>query len=636
MSALARQTLYAIRSLRKAPGFAMSVVLALAVGIGIGVSVVGIVRASLLRSVPYTHPLLRGSGEATDWLPKRTAAQKTIPEVQHEALQPLLWILLALTLLLLAIALINILTLLFARATVRLSEIALRTALGAVRRRLIGHLLIEAAPLFLLGGGLGIAIGVALAFTIQASWPTGAAPWGNSRLDGRVIGWTVGIFALAPLLVWLSPASVAWRRDLRQYLTKGVHSTAGRGEVFTRQALAVVQVACSLVLLTVAGLLLRGFAFAEGGNRELGFDPSKTLTIQVRLPGSQDWHSGERRVFYKEARDRIAALPGVIDTSLSTPGAWLGLGTTDRVSAVCVECYIGMLPSQINRGPARIYAVGPGFFHSLRASVLRGRELDWNDEVDSSNVAVINRTFAYRLFPNGEPLGKQIQVGGGNVNWYTNADWYRVIGIVDDIRVRGIGSGGEPVAAIYLSALQHPPRVVNLTVRTSGDPMRSLPAVKEVLHALAPEATLTNAMTMEQYLAAFSAPLRWFAVLFGVLAGVAVLFATSGLQSIMSYNVTRRTREIGIRMALGARTRDMMRMILGQSLRITIMGVMLGLFGALPLTRLLQLLLSGVEPFDPFLFSGIAVLLGSVALLASYRPARRAASVDPQISLRAE
>jgi hypothetical protein len=280
--------------------------------------------------------------------------------------------------------------------------------------------------------------------------------------------------------------------------------------------------------------------------------------------------------------------------------------------------------------------LGPGFFHSLRASLLRGRELDGNDEVDSSNVAVINRTFAYRLFPNGEPLGKRIQVGGGNGNWYTNADWYTVIGIVDDIRVRGIGSGGEPVAAIYLSALQHPPRIVNLTVRTSGDPMRSLPAVKEVVHALAPEATLTNAMTMEQYLAAFTAPLRWFAVLFGVLAGVAVLFATSGLQRIMSYNVTRRTREMGIRMALGARTRDMTRMVLGQSLRITIMGVMLGLFGALPLTRLLQLRLSGVEPFDPFLFSGIAVLLGSVALLASYRPARRAASVDPQISLRAE
>jgi putative ABC transport system permease protein len=166
--------------------------------------------------------------------------------------------------------------------------------------------------------------------------------------------------------------------------------------------------------------------------------------------------------------------------------------------------------------------------------------------------------------------------------------------------------------------------------------MRLFPAVEEAVHFLAPEAKLSGAVTMEQYLARFRAPLRWFAVLLGVLAGVALLLATSGLHSVMSYNVTRRTREIGIRMAVGARAKDITRMVLGQSLRITIMGVMLGLFGALPLARLLQLLLRGVEPFDPLLFGGISVLLGSVSLLASYRPAQRAASVEPQISLQAE
>jgi hypothetical protein len=295
-----------------------------------------------------------------------------------------------------------------------------------------------------------------------------------------------------------------------------------------------------------------------------------------------------------------------------------------------MECFIGTMPRQITQGPARISAVNPGFFDALGVTVLRGRELDPNDGVDSSNVAVINETFAYRLLPNGEPLGKQIHVGGRDGEWYT------VVGVVNNIRARGIGSGAEPVPSLYLSVLQHPPPVVNLAVRTAGDPMRLLPVVEEVIYALAPEATIAHAMTMEQYLVRFRAPLRWFAVLFGVLAGVALLFATSGLQSVMSYNVTRRTREIGIRMALGARIKDITHMILGQSLQITIMGVMLGLFGALPLARMLQLLLCGVEPFDPFLFVGTAVLLGSVALLASYRPAQRAASVDPQISLRAE
>ncbi|MDQ3525143.1 MAG: ABC transporter permease, partial [Chloroflexota bacterium] len=596
MNALARQARYAVRNLRKNPSFAISVALAMAVGIGIGAPVLGIVRAALLRPVPYTHPLLRAGGEATDWFPNWTAARQTIPGIQHEALQPLLWILFALTLLLLTIALINILTLLLARAAARRPEVALRSVLGAVRRRLMGHLLLEGAPLFLLGGGLATAIGVAVAYTLHASWPGGPPPWGNLEVDGRVLAWTLGIFVLVPLLAWLSPAGVAWRRDLRRFLTTGARSTTGRGEVFTRQALAVVQVASLIVLLTSAGLLLRGFASAEGDSRQLGFDPRDTLTVQVRFPEPQGSDSGEGQALHGKVRDRIAALPGVVDTSVSTPGAWLGLGTTDRVTAVCAECYIGTLPRKINRGPARISAVSPGLFDALGASVLRGRELDPNDGVDSANVAVINHTFAYRLFPNGEPLGKQIQIGGKDGEWYT------VVAVVDDIRARGIGSGAEPVPGLYLSALQHPPSVVNLAVRTSDDPMRYLPTVEKVIHALAPEATLAHAMTMEQYLDRFRAPLRWFAVLLGVLAGVALLFATSGLHSVMSYNVTRRTREIGIRMAVGARAKDITRMVLGQSLRITIMGVMLGLFGALPLARLLQLLLRGVEPFDPLLF----------------------------------
>jgi predicted permease len=494
----------------------------------------------------------------------------------------------------------------------------------------VRHLLVEAAPLIVLGSGLGIACGVAVAYALHVSWPGGSPPWGDLDLNGPVLACVLAAFVVVPLLAWLSPVRVVWRRDLRRFMTTGGRATASRGEVTTRQALAVVQVALLLVLLTSAGLLLRGGASGVGGEAELGFDPRDTLTLQVRLPEAQGLGPDGRSVVLERMHDRIAALPGVVDTSLSTPGAWLGLSTTDRVTAFCMECFIGTMPRQLNRGPARVAAVSPGFFAALGAPVLRGRELDPSDGDDAANAAVISRTFAYRLFPNGDPLGKQIQVGGRGGEWYT------VVGIVGDIRARGIGSGAEATPALYLSALRHPPSVINLAVRTSDDPMRLLPTVEEAIHALAPQATLAHAMTMGEYLARFRAPLYWFAVLLGVLAGVALLFASSGLQSVMSYNVTRRTREIGIRMALGARIKDVTHMILGQSLHITARGVMLGLFGAIPLARMLQVLLSGVEPFDPLLFGGTAVLLAAAALLASHRHAQRAASVDPQISLRAE
>jgi ABC-type antimicrobial peptide transport system permease subunit len=268
----------------------------------------------------------------------------------------------------------------------------------------------------------------------------------------------------------------------------------------------------------------------------------------------------------------------------------------------------------------------------LRVPVLHGREFGPTDTVGAPRVVVVNKAFVNRFYLVDNGIRRNVQLHGISVD----GPWYTIVGVVEDIRAEGLGSGTEPVPKVYLSALQHPPSGVGLAVRTTGDPMRLFPAVEEAVHFLAPEAKLSGAVTMEQYLARFRAPLRWFAVLLGVLAGVALLLATSGLHSVMSYNVTRRTREIGIRMAVGARAKDITRMVLGQSLRITIMGVMLGLFGALPLARLLQLLLRGVEPFDPLLFGGISVLLGSVSLLASYRPAQRAASVEPQISLQAE
>jgi putative ABC transport system permease protein len=633
VSTLARQALQTARILRRAPGFTAAVVLALALGTGFGIPVLGLVQGAGLRAAPYVDPLLRAGVETRSWLPGVTAARQTIPEIQDGALRALLGVLATLALLLLSIALINLLALLLARAAARRPEVALRAVLGGAPWRLAGRLLVEAAVPLAAGGGLGLLVGACVAALLHGSWPGAAPPWAGPRAGGWIAAAVAGVFALAWLLAWLSPVGVAWRRELRSFLATGGRSTAGAGEVFTRHALAVVQVAASVVLLTGAGLLLRGFALAEEDGAGLGFDPRDTLTVQLRFSGLDGQGDPDRQRLYAELVRRITALPGVVDMGVATLGTWVGLGTTDRVTAVCLKCqmYPGFKPT--SSALTRIHAVSPNFFGAVGAPLLRGRDLGLRDADGAPRVAVINDTFAARLFPSRfqvDPLGKQIQIGGSQGEWYT------VVGVVDDIRAPGIGSGSIPVPALYLSTLQHPPAVANLAVRTTGDPMELLPAVEAAVHAAAPGAVLSDAMTLERYLERFRAPLGWFAALFSTLAGVALLLATSGLQAVMSYNASRRTREIGVRIALGARTGHVVRMVLRQGLRITCVGAALSLFGALALGRLLQLLLAGVEPFDPLLFGGIVGLLGCVALLASYGPARRAASVDPQISLREE
>jgi ABC-type antimicrobial peptide transport system permease subunit len=247
-------------------------------------------------------------------------------------------------------------------------------------------------------------------------------------------------------------------------------------------------------------------------------------------------------------------------------------------------------------------------------------------------VVVVNQAFAsvFRLVGNG--VGRKIQFHRANLD----GTWYTIVGVVEDIRAEGVGSGGEAVPQVYLSAWQHPPGALGLVVRTTGEPMALLPAIEEAVRGSAAGAELAGGMTMGAYLARFRAPLRWLAMVFGAVAAAALVLGTWGLHGVMSYNVARRTREIGIRMAVGAATRDVSRLVLVQSLRIVGLGIIVGVIAVSGITRLLQLLLRGVGPFDPVLFGGIAITLGSVALLASYRPARRAAAVDPQISLRAE
>jgi predicted permease len=608
-------------------GVTVPVVLALAIGLGMGIPLLGAIRSSLLRASPYIDPLLDEGSLATDWLSGWTASRQTIPDIQDGAWRVLLQVFLALVVLLLAIALVEAVTLTLARAAVRRREVALRTALGATQGRLVHDLLRGGAHLPLLGGGVGLLIGVATAHAVRVSWPGGAPPWGNRATDVVLLGGVAGIFLLVPLLASLSPVSVAWRRDLRGFLTSGGRATATRGEAFMRNTLAVAQIGAVLVLLTSAGVLLRGFASSSEDVPAASFDARGMLTAEVRLPDAGALSTGDRHLAYEGMLRRVAAIAGVADTSIGSTGAWVGLGNSDFVHALTGR---PTAPGWVK--PARYHAVGPGFFRTLGVRVVHGREFSAADTVGAPGVVVINQAFASVFRLRGIAVGRKVQFHRANLG----GTWYTIVGVVEDIRAEGVGSGGEGVPQVYVSAWQHPPGTVGLVVRTKGEPMALLPAIQEAVRGSAAGAELAGGMTVGAYLARFRAPLRWLAVVFGAVAAAALVLGTWGLHGVMSYNVARRTREIGIRMAVGARTRDVSRLVVVQSLRIVGLGIILGGIAVSGIARLLQLLLRGVGPFDPVLFGGIAVTLGSVAVLASYRPARRAAAVDPQVSLRAE
>jgi putative ABC transport system permease protein len=622
MNSFVREARHALRRIVAAPALALPLVMTVALGLALGAPMLGVARAGLL--VPPPSP--GGAGDfAGEWLAGWSSARRTVPEVQHEALHLLLTVLLALAICLLAIALIASLTQILARGVTRRPEIALRAALGGVRGRITRQLALEGAPLLLAAVVLGVATGAAVVSWMYGSWPEVALARWNPSVDGARTALAATLLVLIPLLAWLAPARLAGRRDLRRHLVVGPRATASPGEVMARKAVAVVQLAASLILLTGAGLLLRGFASATPAS-EVGAGAEQTLVAQLRLP--PDAMTPEQRArFFGSTRERLESLPGVIDTSIVTPGTWVRLGDRDATHGLTGN------PSQPGWvRTASYHAVVPGSFRAMGIPLRDGRDFARADTLGGAPVAIVNRAFVTRFRLVGTGVGRSIQLHGISLE----APFHTIVGVVDDWPAEALGTAGEPVPAIYLSALQHPPTVVTLGVRAEADPLALLPAIEEVIVSLAPAVMLSEATTLALHLAGFRAPLRWFGTLFGILAVAALFLSLIGLHALMSTNVTRRTREIGVRLALGARPGDISRMVLSQVLRIIAVGMILGSMGALSIARLLQLRLNGVEPFDPLLFGVIGLLLAGVGLVASYRPARQAARVDPQVSLRVE
>ncbi|HEU0016124.1 MAG TPA: FtsX-like permease family protein [Longimicrobium sp.] len=604
----------ALRTLRRAPGFAASVVATLAAGVALSGPVLALVRArnASPAAVDAAPQLDRAPGGG--W----TAELRTVPQLQAETVDALFSVAAALAVLLAAGTAINLLMLLLSRATTRRQEVAVRAVVGATPMRIARQTLAEGAVLALAGTAAGLAVGLPAHALLSARWP-GAAAWAAGHPVPVLLAVAAGLAAVL-LLGALAPAAGAARRSLHGALTTGLRATAGPTEGLLRRALVVLQFGASATLLAGAVLLVR--ASSPGGDTaRLGFDPRDTLTFRVDLGRLEE---RRRAAVQEEMLERLRHIEGVRAAAAATPHAWLGLGDRDVVQMLCGDCYRANVRMPIVAANGLHVSASPGYFAALGIRLREGRE-----PRAGAREVVLSRALAGHMATR-QPIGQKVLLQG----WL--AEPYTVVGVADEVRARGLGQEVAPVGMLYVPSALHPPRTPGFAVRTTGDPGRTVAAVRQAVAAALPGARALEVMTMAELLRRNRAPLRWFGLLLAVVAAGATAVCAGGLYSVMSYGVARRTREIGTRMALGAAPRDVLRQVLGEGFRISLYGAGAGLVGALTLARELQRQFYGVDSLDPVMYTAVALVLAAVTLIAGYVPARRATRVDPVVALRTE
>ena len=522
--------------------------------------------------------------------------------------------------LVLLIACANVANLLLARAASRQKEIAIRRAVGASRSRLIRQLLTESLVLSLVGGGLGLLLawwGVDLLVSAGARLPRIE----EIRIDGTVLAFTAGVALLTGLLFGLAPALQASSADFHESLKEGGRQTGlGSGRQRLRSLLVVSEVALSLVLLIGAGLLIRSFVSVL--DNDMGFDPSRVLALDLSLPLSSYGEPEKQAAFFKELLARVNRLPGVKGAAVVSH---LPLGGNNTNSGLLIE---GRTWPRDELPLADDRLVSADYFRVLGIHLVRGRTFTPRDVESSLHVAVINESLARRFFSHTDPIGKRI-----DMQWKTSG-WQEIVGVVGDIKHDGLDLPSEP--AVYVPYLQTPDSGMTLVVRATGDPLGLVGAVRAQVYGVDRNQPVSRVRTMEELVAESVGPRRLSMSLLSGFASLALFLAAVGIYGVMSTSVAQRTHEIGVRMALGARRSDVMRLVVGQGAKLTLAGLGLGLAAALPLTRLLSVLLFGVSATDPLTFCGVSFLLTAVALLACYLPARRASRVDPMAAIRCE
>jgi len=530
----------------------------------------------------------------------------------------------------LLIACANVANLLLARAAARGREIAIRTALGASRLRVIRQLLTESVLLAILGGAAGLLLALwgvdILRRADLDSLPTTA----DIGLDQYVLGFTSAVSLLTGLIFGLAPALQASRLDLNESLKEsGRSATGGRGRARVRHLLVISEVALSLVLLVGAGLLVRSFIRLR--QTDTGFDPQNLVTMQLSLRVGQD-EGHKVTQFFTEVGHRVKALPGVRAVAFSNGVPFLGAMETSFA-------IVGRDNPDVSKRPLAVeYITSPDYLQTVGVRLVKGRFFSERDTQHSPLVAVIDEEFARSHFPNEDPVGKYLE--GSKEFKIPDA---QIVGVVSHVKNYGLGAPGPVQAELYYSFNQVPDRFLpvlsdrmSLIVRTAADPMSLIPAVRREVQAVEKNQPVYHVKTMEQVIAESIGSQRFSMLLLSLFAVMALLLAAVGIYGVISYSVTQRTHEIGIRMALGAQTGDVLKLVLRQGITVALVGVAIGLVAALALTRLMSSLLFGVSATDPVTFALIALLLTGVALLASYLPARRATKVDPMVALRYE
>jgi len=550
-------------------------------------------------------------------------ARSHLDELVGDTRTPLLVLFGAVGLVLL-IACANVANLLLARASGRSREIAIRAALGASRGRVIRQLVAESLALSLAGAALGIvAANLGLA-SILKLYPTNLPRATDISIDYRVLLFTIALAILTGLIFGLVPALRVSSPNLTDAMRDGGRSSsAGRSHNRLRSGLVVAETAIGVTLLIGAGLLIR--SFSRLSHTDLGLNPNHVLTATFDLSETR-YNSDQMDRFVDDLIARIRVLPGVISASGAVP-----LPLSEDHFIISFNFVDHPVPTA-DEPSAAFYDVLPGFFETMQIPLVRGRTFDERDQRNSAPVMIVTKEFAKKYFPNQDPIGRHLKIGAGEGAARASYRTREIVGIVGDVRNSNIDRAPEASYYIPLPQLMWGPPV--LTIRTAGDPNAVTPDIRKILASMDPEAPLYNVRTMEDYLALDLGRARFQTVLLGLFAAIALLLTAVGLYGVMSYTVVQRTQEIGIRVALGASRSEVLQMVLARSFRMTGFGLLLGILGAIALTRLLSGLLYEVKPFDPITFLAVSALLGGISLLASYVPAWRAARVDPMVALR--
>jgi predicted permease len=528
----------------------------------------------------------------------------------------------------LLIACANVANLLLSRAVARQKEIAVRTALGASAMRIVRQLLTESVLLAVCGGALGVILSLLSIHWIRVLGPKSVPRLSDIGIDRGVLIFTLSLSLFSGIVFGLAPALRVANIDLRSILSDGTRGSAGAGAVWgrgnnLRRLLVISELALSVVLLIGAGLLIRSFAQLQGVAP--GFNPHNVLTLELTTNGQRYKDRATVLATYRQLNERLESIPGV-----SAAGGITSLPLSEMFAWGPITIEGRMPPPGENFINADERIVSGHYFEAMQIPLRQGRWFNEPDTPTSQKVAIIDEYFAEQYWPHEDPLGKRIRTGGLD----SKEPWITIVGVAGRIKQDALDS--DPRIAFYMPHSQYTTSAMNVVLRSNVAPATLTSAIKKELRAVDPDLPIYNVRTMEDRVRDSLARRRFSMVMLGLFAFLALAIATIGIYGVMAYMVSQGTREIGIRLALGATPAHILRLVVRQGMVLAAVGVGIGLIGAFALTRLMGSLLFGVQSTDPLTFVVIAMLLAVIALLASYIPARRAARIDPMVSLRCE